>query len=93
LRAVVLIGRDRDLLAQALARHAPQVPVVEVDVSDTGTVQVMDAVVARAGELARPGDTVLLAPACASMDMFDSYAQRGDQFAAAVRRRPRPGEI
>jgi UDP-N-acetylmuramoylalanine--D-glutamate ligase len=87
LRGVVLIGRDRDLLAQALARHAPQVPVVTPDLADTGPVQVMDAVVARAGELAHPGDTVLLAPACASMDMFESYGHRGDEFAAAVRRR------
>ncbi len=47
----------------------------------------MEDAVARADELARPGDTVLLAPGCASFDMFESYADRGDQFAAAVRRR------
>jgi UDP-N-acetylmuramoylalanine--D-glutamate ligase len=45
----------------------------------------MDDVVRAAAGLARPGDTVLLAPACASMDMFTSYAARGDAFAAAVR--------
>jgi UDP-N-acetylmuramoylalanine--D-glutamate ligase len=97
LRAAVLIGRDRELIAEALARHAPEVPVVEVDLADTGSVQVMDAVmdvvVARAQQLARPGDTVLLAPACASMDMFDSYAQRGDVFAAAVHRLLSAGEV
>jgi UDP-N-acetylmuramoylalanine--D-glutamate ligase len=43
-----------------------------------------DAVV-KAGELARPGDSVLLSPACASFDMFDNFMQRGDVFRAAVR--------
>ncbi|MGQ0624323.1 MAG: UDP-N-acetylmuramoyl-L-alanine--D-glutamate ligase [Sporichthyaceae bacterium] len=85
LRAVVLLGADRAVIAQALARHAPDVPVVEVAESDTGA---MDVVVAQASRLARAGDTVLLAPACASMDMFTNYAERGDAFAAAVRRGP-----
>jgi UDP-N-acetylmuramoylalanine--D-glutamate ligase len=83
LRAAVLIGADRELIAQALARHAADVPVVEVAGTDNG---VMDRVVAEAASLARPGSTVLLAPACASMDMFGDYAARGDAFAAAVRR-------
>ena len=47
---------------------------------------VMDDVVRAAAALARPGDTVLLAPACASMDMFRDYAERGDAFAAAALR-------
>jgi UDP-N-acetylmuramoylalanine--D-glutamate ligase len=46
----------------------------------------MDLVVARAGDLAQPGDVVLLAPAAASMDMFANYGERGDAFAAAVLR-------
>jgi UDP-N-acetylmuramoylalanine--D-glutamate ligase len=91
LRGVVLIGRDRALIAEALARHAPEIPVVEVTGTDTGRMQVaavMDDVVRAAAALARPGDTVLLAPACASMDMFRDYAERGDAFADAVRRLP-----
>ena len=85
LRGVVLMGVDRGLIAQALARHAPDVPVVDVAGTDTGT---MDDVVRAAAALARPGDTVLLAPACASMDMFRDYAARGDAFAAAARSLP-----
>ncbi|MGJ9423211.1 UDP-N-acetylmuramoyl-L-alanine--D-glutamate ligase [Aeromicrobium sp. CF3.5] len=83
LRAVVLIGVDRDVIAQALARHAPDVPVVEVEVGDTDP---MDRVVEVAASFAQPGDTVLLAPGCASMDQFANYAARGDSFAAAVAR-------
>ena len=83
LRGAVLIGRDRAQIAQAIARHAPDVPVVEVASTETG---VMDHVVRAATALAQPGDTVLLAPAAASMDMFVDYAERGEQFAAAVRR-------
>lgn len=83
LRAVVLIGRDREQIAASLARHAPEIPVIDVASTDTGA---MDLVVRHAGALAEPGDTVLLAPAAASMDMFDNYGVRGDAFAAAVHR-------
>jgi UDP-N-acetylmuramoylalanine--D-glutamate ligase len=82
LRGVVLLGADRDVIAEALARHAPEVPVVEVASTDT---DVMDEVVRAAAGLARPGDTVLLAPAAASMDLFRDYAHRGNAFADAVR--------
>lgn len=87
LRAVVLVGADRDLVADALRRHAPQVRVVEVDNGDTG---LMDKVVGAAASLARPGDTVLLAPGCASFDQFRSYVARGEAFAEAVLRRGGP---
>ncbi|MEU5879626.1 UDP-N-acetylmuramoyl-L-alanine--D-glutamate ligase [Spirillospora sp. NPDC047279] len=83
LRGVVLLGADRAQIAAALARHAPKVPVVDVPDTDTGA---MDRVVTEASALAQPGDTVLLAPAGASFDMFTSYGARGDAFAAAVAR-------
>ncbi|GAA2724876.1 MULTISPECIES: UDP-N-acetylmuramoyl-L-alanine--D-glutamate ligase [Streptomyces] len=82
LRGAVLIGADRALIKQALARHAPDVPVVDLDRTDTGA---MAAAVREATRLAGPGDTVLMAPACASMDMFTNYSKRGEAFAEAVR--------
>ncbi|GGV75866.1 UDP-N-acetylmuramoylalanine--D-glutamate ligase [Streptomyces gelaticus] len=82
LRGVVLIGRDRELIREALARHAPEVPVVDLGRTDTGA---MSEAVREAARLARPGDTVLMAPACASMDMFVNYNKRGEAFADAVR--------
>ncbi|WP_206317351.1 UDP-N-acetylmuramoyl-L-alanine--D-glutamate ligase [Streptomyces composti] len=82
LRGAVLIGADRSLIREALARHAPEVPVVDLERTDTGA---MLQAVQEAKRLARPGDTVLLAPACASMDMFANYNRRGEAFAQAVR--------
>jgi UDP-N-acetylmuramoylalanine--D-glutamate ligase len=73
-RAVLLIGRDAPLIAQALAGSRAIVEVV-------GT---LDAAVERAAALARPGDAVLLSPACASLDQFRNYIERGERFATLV---------
>lgn len=79
-RAAVVIGLDPDPLLQPLATHAPEIPVVRIDPGE----DVMKRAVAAARELAHEGDTVLLSPACASMDQFRSYADRGEAFTAAV---------
>ncbi|HEY2795006.1 MAG TPA: UDP-N-acetylmuramoyl-L-alanine--D-glutamate ligase [Micromonosporaceae bacterium] len=81
LRGAVLIGIDRADIAAALARHAPDLPVVDVSATDDGA---MDIAVRAAVGLAEPGDTVLLAPAAASKDMYTSYAARSAAFVAAV---------
>jgi UDP-N-acetylmuramoylalanine--D-glutamate ligase len=73
-RAVVLIGEAADRIERAVGGS---VPVVRAST--------MDDAVERASALAKPGDAVLLSPACSSFDMFQSYADRGDRFAAAVK--------
>jgi UDP-N-acetylmuramoylalanine--D-glutamate ligase len=70
---VVLIGRDAPLIAQALA-----------GVCTLENCATLPQAVRAAARAARPGDTVLLSPACASLDMFRDYAQRGEVFAQAV---------
>jgi UDP-N-acetylmuramoylalanine--D-glutamate ligase len=82
LAGAVLLGVDREQIAASLARHAPALPVVQVARTDDGA---MGEVVAAAARLAQPGDTVLLAPAAASKDMFHGYDHRGSAYAAAVR--------
>jgi UDP-N-acetylmuramoylalanine--D-glutamate ligase len=85
LRAAVVIGTDRAEIVTAMRRHAPDVPVVEVIPGDDGAMDgIMTAALRLAAAHARPGDTVLLAPAAASMDQFADYAARGRAFADAV---------
>jgi UDP-N-acetylmuramoylalanine--D-glutamate ligase len=73
-RAVVLLGRDAPALAAALSGVAPAVEFAPA----------LEVAVGRAIALARPGDVVLLSPACASLDMFRDYVDRGERFKAAV---------
>ncbi|HSC84238.1 MAG TPA: UDP-N-acetylmuramoyl-L-alanine--D-glutamate ligase, partial [Pseudomonas sp.] len=72
-RAVVLLGRDAELLAKALGDDVAQVRV-----------STLDEAVQRCAELAQPGDAVLLSPACASLDMFKNFEERGRLFAQAA---------
>jgi len=81
LRGVVLMGADRELIRRSLELQAPLVPIMEV--ASTGP-DAMTEVVRLAHRLAQPADTVLLAPACASWDMFANYGDRGDRFTRAV---------
>ncbi|WP_342320045.1 UDP-N-acetylmuramoyl-L-alanine--D-glutamate ligase [Corynebacterium mayonis] len=82
LRAVAILGVDRAIVSEAVSRHAPGTPVLVVDSKDPE--KAMAQAVAFAAAQARPGDTVMLAPAAASLDMFTGMAQRGDFFAAAA---------
>ena len=77
LRAAVLIGSDADRIADALAEQAP------VHIAND-----IDEAVVEAAACAEPGDTVLLAPACASFDQFPNYMARGDAFGEAVQGLP-----
>jgi UDP-N-acetylmuramoylalanine--D-glutamate ligase len=98
---LILGGRDKHgdfaALAPLVARRARAVltigeaaETIETALKSAGVAfercGAMPAAVARAAELARPGDTVLLSPACASFDQYRNYEERGDHFAALARR-------
>lgn len=90
MKAVILIGEDRGLIRDALEITAPELPIFEVDfpqgyVNGSESNAFMEEIVGKAKALATEGDVVLLAPACASMDQFNSYSDRGDRFAKAVK--------
>ena len=74
-KAILLFGRDAALIEKALADVVPCIRLNN-----------MEEAVARAAQMARAGDTVLLAPACASLDMYTGYAARGDDFARCVQK-------
>jgi len=82
LRGAIVLGTDRDVVAKSLAEHAPHVPVVVIDDMSR---ECMAKAVREAAEMARPGDTVLMAPGCASLDIWPGYAARGDDFVSAAR--------
>lgn len=79
IKAALLIGTDRELIATELAKQ--NIEFYRIDGAE-----IMEEVVKKALTLAEPGDTVLMAPACASMDQFKNYADRGDKFIAAVKK-------
>ena len=84
IKSVILIGKDRELIAEAFKLHSPTTELYRVDQASDAK-KLMDDVVIQAIKIAKPGDTVLLAPACASMDQFNSYVERGQLFAQAVK--------
>lgn len=89
IRGAILIGQDRELIATALRTHAPEIPIVMIDMKSDARNLMIDVVTA-AATLAQEGDCVLLAPACASMDQFKDYKERGELFAQAVREKILP---
>jgi UDP-N-acetylmuramoylalanine--D-glutamate ligase len=96
-RLAILIGEDRELIASALTEHAPEIEIIRIDTPSQYSKggdnnALMEVVIRAAKEQANSGDTVLLTPACASMDQFVSYSDRGDRFRAAVEKVVRDGK-
>ena len=85
IKAAILIGQDASIIATALSKIAPHIPYFIIPFNGDSQ-DLMRQVVLKAQELATSGDTVLLAPACASMDQFSDYVERGDTFVEMVRK-------
>ncbi len=91
IRAAIIIGEDGNLISAQLREQAPEIEIFEIDAPQDyrkggASNSLMESIIRKALEIAVEGDSVLLAPACASMDQFISYADRGDRFAAAVKK-------
>lgn len=84
IKAAVVIGKDQQPILDAFAASAPDIPLTIIDPANNDVI--MERAVDAAGEYAQSGGVVLMAPACASMDQFKSYADRGNQFAQQAQR-------